>query len=177
MFGTAIHERTAANRRAGLLLGVELARTVTTGREGGSSALDPTRTWLTIARCNAAHACGVLAQRRFLVKKSSASLIVSAWIALRSAPSGSPQCARRNTRPTKVQVPKKTKWPPCGKNFSVACGIALVRDSAPEVGGVISSALPLTIATGIETLPRLSGVNTGPSPGAMAKSARRRASR
>src|SRR5262249_49936924 len=43
MFGTAIHERTAANRRSGLLLGVELARTVTTGREGGSSALDPDR--------------------------------------------------------------------------------------------------------------------------------------
>src|SRR5215510_15234008 len=119
---------------------------------GAPSTHDPTRTWLTTARCNAALARGVLAQRRFLVKKSSASLIVSAWIALRSAPSGSLHCARRNTRPTKVQVPKKTKWPPCGNNFSVACGIALARDSAPDVGGVISSALPLTIATGIETL-------------------------
>src|SRR5262249_31983624 len=38
MFGSAIHQRTVANRRSGLLLGVELSRAVTAGRDGGSSA-------------------------------------------------------------------------------------------------------------------------------------------
>src|SRR5262245_36139456 len=41
--GTQRHTSTnTANRRSGLLLGVELSRPVTSGRDGGSSALDPT---------------------------------------------------------------------------------------------------------------------------------------
>src|SRR5262245_56612167 len=38
---SAIHKRTATNRRSGLLLGVELSGAVTAGRDSGSSALDP----------------------------------------------------------------------------------------------------------------------------------------
>src|SRR5215510_79862 len=49
MFGTAIHEQTAANRRSGLLLGVEPSRAVTAGKDAGSPSLDPLQRWL--VRC------------------------------------------------------------------------------------------------------------------------------
>ena len=105
-----------------------------------------------------------ISQRRFVVKKSTASLMASAWTASRSVPSGSRHVSRKNTLPTKVHVPENMKWPAFGNIFRVACGITLAKASAAAAVGMISSALPATIATGSEIFSRLSGAKTGPGP-------------
>ena len=80
-----------------------------TGAQGVTCAIAKRLIEFPFIFMNEIEAYDARAQRRVSVKKSSASLIVSAWTASRSVLSGSPHPARMETRPTLVQAPKKTK--------------------------------------------------------------------